>query len=129
MLNVKLLNDQAELNYYFNITSVSYIPGETVKINIQFFDVDSGVRFIPSTSATCTAQFKQNDGTMLTKTASMLFNPDDRSIWQISLSTAESQVIVGSNFLVLLDVLGDSTNVQQAMGVNMLSPVYFDGDC
>lgn len=129
MLNIKLLNAQAQLNYYFNITSVSYTPGESVNINFQFFDVDSGVRFIPATTATCTVSFKKNDGTLLVKTAAMQFNPDDRSIWTVQLSAADSLVVIGSNFLVSLDVLGDTTNIQQAIGINFLSPVLFDGDC
>ena len=129
MLDIKLINSQATLNYYFYISSVQYSTSESVTINFQLFDVDSGVRFIPSSSATCNVTFKQNDGTMLTVAASFLFNPSDLSMWKVSLTAMQVANIVGSNFQVTLDVLGDGTNIQQALGVNLLSPIYFDGDC
>lgn len=129
MLNVKLINDLPQLNAWFYITSVTYIPGETVKITFQFQELDSNIRYIPGTSATCNVSFKVNDGTTLVKAATMLFSPDDRSIWQVNLSSAESLTIVGNNFLAALDVLGDATNIQQAIGNNMLSITLFDGEC
>jgi hypothetical protein len=105
MLSVAILNDQPVLNNYFTITSISYIPGESVIINFQFIEPEVDIRFIPGTAATCTVTFKLSDGTSLVKAASMLFNPDDRSLWTVSLSTTESAQVIGTNFLATLDVL------------------------
>lgn len=129
MLNVLLLNDAPQLNSYFNITSVQYIPGQTVKINIQIQSVDSKIRFIPPTAATMTATFKKSDGTDLVITAAMLFNPDDRSLWQIVIPATNSASVVGNNFLISLDVNGDQSDIQQGIGENMLTKNLFEGDC
>jgi hypothetical protein len=129
MLAVQILNDAPQLNSWFKIQSVAYIPGETVKINFQLLDVDSAIRFIPPTTAIVTVGFKKNDGTTLTNTATGLFTADDRSIWQVVLSAADSAVVVGQNMIITVDLLGDASDIQQAIGNNVLSKTLFDGDC
>ena len=129
MINIALLNDQPTLNNYYSITSVQYIPGETVKINFQILDVDAKIRFIPPSAATMNVTFKKSDGTDLVKAATKLFDPDDRSIWQVSLDATESPLIIGNNFLVTLDVNGDATEIEQGIGENMLTKNLFEGDC
>lgn len=129
MLNVQLLSNDAQLNDYSTISTVQYIPGESVTITFQFLGVENNLRFIPPTTATATISFKLNDGTMLVIPATMLFNPDDRSIWQAQITALQSPTIVGSNMLAALDVNGDGSNIQQALGQQILSPTYFEGDC
>lgn len=129
MLSVAILNDQPALNNYFIVDSVNYIAGETVVINFQFSDPEVLIRFIPGTLATCTVTFKLSDGTNLVKTATMLYNPDDRSIWTVTLSSSESLQVIGSSFLASLDVVGDASNIQQAIATNVMSKTFFDGEC
>lgn len=129
MLNIALLNDSPQLNSYFNITSVQYIPGQTVKINIQLQSVDSKIRYIPLVAATLSATFKKSDGTDLVIAGTKLFPSDDRSLWQIVIPAADSPTIVANNFLVSLDVNGDASDIQQGIGENMLTKVLFEGDC
>lgn len=129
MLNIQMINTQATLNAYQVISSQAYIPGETVNLNFQFINPDYSIRYIPGTAATCTVTFQTTDGTELVKSAAMLFNPDDRSIWQVVLSPSDSTVVIGNNFLATLDVTGDGSNVQQAIANNVLSKTLFEGDC
>jgi hypothetical protein len=130
MLNVKILNDSAQLNSYFYVTSVTYTVGETLTINYQFFDDEApDNRFMPPASATCTVTFKLNDGTDLVKTADMLFPDDDRSMWTVSLDASETATIVGNQFLAKLDVNGDASDIQQAIGQNVITKIFFEGDC
>lgn len=129
MLAVQLINDSPQLNSWFKITSVAYIPGENVNINFQLQDVDSGIRYMPPTAATVTVGFKKSDGTTTTKTATKLFASDDRSLWTVALVPADTNVIVGQNIIVSVDVLGNGSNIQQAIGNNLLAKTLFEGDC
>lgn len=130
MLSLKILNESPQLNSYFYQTSESYTPGETLKINFQFFSFDAPAnRFMPGAAATCTCTFKKNDGTDLVKSATMLFPSDDHSMWVVSLTSIESGQIVGNQFLATLDVLGDASNIQIAIGENVLTKIFFEGDC
>lgn len=129
MLTIKLLNDQATLNNYFYVESKEYIPGKAFKINLQTLDSELKIRFIPSEDAELTATFQKRDGTELEVEGDLLFGNDDRSTWEIAISDAESLDIVGSNFLVTLDVLGDETDIRQGMSYNSLSKITFDGEC
>jgi hypothetical protein len=129
MLAVQILNDSPQLNSYSQVLSVAYIPGENVTINFQLLDVDAAIRFIPPTTAVVTVGFKQSDGTTLTKTTTQLFPSDDRSIFQVMLSSVDSNLVVGQNMLISVDMLGDGTNIQQAIANNVLAKTFFEGDC
>lgn len=129
MLNVKILNNSPQLNSYFYVTSVKYTPGETVDINFQWFNDEVDNRFMPGTAATATVTFKKNDGTDLVKTASKIFPADDRSMWTVNLTSVESAQIVGNQFLAKLDLQGDGTDIEQAIGQNVLTKIFFEGDC
>jgi hypothetical protein len=129
MLNIQMLNDAPQLNSWFKVSAVAFIPGEAIKINFQLIDIDSNIRFIPPTTAVVTVGFKQSDGTTLTKTATGLFPSDDRSMWQVALASADTNVIIGQNILVSVDMLNDQTDVRQAVGNNVLSLTLFEGDC
>lgn len=128
MLNVQMLDDSPQLNSFTKISALSFIPGESVAVNIQVLTLD-GIRFIPPSTAIVTIGFKQSDGTTLSKPATGLFVADDRSIWQVLLAPADTNVIVGQNIIVSVDMLGDGTNIQQAIGNNVLSKTLFEGDC
>lgn len=129
MLNIKILNNSPQLNSYFYVTSVKYTPGESMDINFQWFSDEVDNRFMPGSAATATVTFKKSDGTDLIKTASKLFPSDDRSMWTVSLSSAETADIVGNQFLAKLDLLGDATDIEQAIGQNVLTKIFFEGDC
>lgn len=129
MLNITLLNDLAELNNFFTVVSKSYFPNYPLNIKFQISDDQLNDRLIPATTATATCIFQNSDGTELTVTASMLFNPDDRSMWQVQLTADQSNNIVGSSFQVVLDFLGDGTDIRTGLALNVLALINFDGEC
>jgi hypothetical protein len=129
MLNITLLNDLAELNNYYTVVSKNYIANYPLTLKFQISDNQSQDRLIPSTSATMNCIFQNSDGSELTVAASMLFNPDDRSMWQVSLDAAQSNNIVGSNFQVVLDFAGNASDIRVGMAINVLAQINFDGEC
>lgn len=138
MLKIKLVNEQIALNNFHFVEVKEYIAGQPLKLKIQINDSEIGQRLIPVLTARLNAIFQKRDGTELTVAGSMLFTPDDRSMWLIALSGAQTLDIVGSNFKVELDfngsaatppVLSDSTDLRVGMAYNVLSKVTFDGEC
>ncbi|SRR6266481_5772769 len=129
MIAIKLVNDQATLNNYSFEEIKEYVPGDVFSIRFQIFDPQTGNRIVPGTMATCTVVIQNSDGTFNTKTASMMFNPDDRSFWKVNLNSTDSTNLVGQNFKVLLDFLGDTTDIRTGMSYNSISKITFDGVC
>lgn len=137
MLKIKLLNEQLTLNNFHYLEIKEYIPGLPFKIKVQIQDSETLQRLIPNTGAKLNATFQQRDGTELVKAGTMIFNPDDRSMWEISLTDDEANDIIGSNVLFELDFngtsvqpdLSDSTDLRAGMGYSILAKVTFDGEC
>jgi hypothetical protein len=129
MLNVQMLNDSPQLNSWSIVSALPFIPGEALNVNFQLLTTDGSIRFMPPATATVKVGFKQSDGTTLTKTATSLFPSDDRSMWQVALASADTTVIIGQNIIVSVDMLNDGTDVRQAIGNNVLSKTFFEGDC
>lgn len=138
MLKIKLVNEQATLNNFKYVEVKEYIAGQPMTLKIQIQDSENKSRLIPDTEANLTATFQKRDGTELTVQAVMMFNPDDRSMWKISLTGTQTLDIVGSNVRIDLDfngsaaaapVLTDSTDLRIGMAYNVMSKITFDGDC
>jgi hypothetical protein len=138
MLKIKLINEQATLNNFHYVETKEYIPNFPFSIKFQIQDSETLMRLIPSVDAVAQVIFQLRDGTELTKTATLLFTPDDRSIFKVDLSKTESNNIVGGNFQVLLDFngsasappdLSDSTDLRSGMAYNVLAKIQFDGEC
>lgn len=137
MLKIKLLNEQTTLNNFKHVENKEYIPALPFVIKFQISESETLQRLIPTTNAKLNVIFQKRDGSELVKAATLLFNPDDRSMWNISISAAEASDIVGSNFQVILDFngsstvsdLSNSTDLQSGMAYNLLSKIQFDGEC
>lgn len=138
MLKIKLINEQATLNNFNYVEQKEYVAGNPFVLKIQLTDSETKQRLIPSATANLNAIFQKKDGTELTIAAAMLFNPDDRSMWSVSVSAANSLEITGSNVKFELDfngsaaappVLSDSTDLRVGMAYNVVSKVTFDGEC
>lgn len=137
MLKIKLLNENVTLNNFNYVDIKEYIPNSPFKIKLQILDSETLQRLIPGTSAKMNATFQKRDGTELVKAATMLFNPDDRSMWQVAITAAESNDIIGSNVQFDLDFEGDSTvpdlsdatDLRSGMAYSILAKITFDGEC
>jgi hypothetical protein len=137
MLKIKLINEQATLNNFNYVEVKEYIPNMVFTVKFQIQDSETLQRLISDDTAKCNAILQKRDGTELTKAASFLFSPGDKSMWKISLTAAESNDIVGGNFQVVLDFngsstvanLSDSTDLRSGMAYNVLAKIQFDGEC
>lgn len=129
MLSVKLINEQATLNNFFYPSKKEYTPSEAFTIKFQIFDSETTQRYMGKSASVMEVVFQKADGTELTKTASYLFNPDDKSMFSVALTAQESEDIIGSNFKVVLDVNGDDSEIKTGMAYNLVSKIVFDGDC
>lgn len=128
MIRAKLINSSATLNSFFELSSLSYVPGENVTLNLRIFDLQQNLRYIPPVAATMTLTFDNKDGTTLTKTATVL-DSDDRSLWTVALSQAETAALGGSNIQVILDINGDASAINKTVLANSLSKINLSGDC
>lgn len=137
MLKIKVLNEQLTLNNFEYLETKEYIPNIPLKLKVQIYDSETQQRLIPSTTAKMNAIFQNREGDETVVAASMIFNPDDRSMWEVSIDAATSNDIIGSNVRFDLDFngssttsdLANSTDLRSGMGYSILSKVTFDGEC
>lgn len=130
MLGITLLNSAAELNNYFILDNLEYTPGANLDIVIKLMDIQKNIRLIPEDiGAAVTATFQQTDGTEL-NIAMTKVNALDSSMWKVSLTPAQTEVIIGSNMKVTLDELGDGSQIQIAIARSILTRNVLSGeDC
>lgn len=101
LVNAKLINSDAELNDFFELAALEYVPGEQFDIAIRLFDRQSGLRYIPASGATMEMKFTDVDDNTITLTASEI-DAEDRSMWKVTMSTTNSALLASSNFTVEL---------------------------
>lgn len=105
-LTAKLLNSDATLNSWIEISSVDFIPGEQKKIVLQLFELNEALRYMPNDAATLKLNFNKTDGTTLEKVAAKSFAPDDRSIWNVTLLATETEDLFGGDIVFELTESG-----------------------
>ena len=128
MIKIQLLNSTASLNDYILVSAVNFIPGENLTIALQIQDVQKNIRYIPPVAATMNLTFIDKDGNDLVKAAAKI-DPDDRSLWNVVLSQAETEILAGQNIIVDLDVNGDQTVILKALVANGIIRNNLSGDC
>lgn len=111
MLGAVIINEDAELNWFFEIGSLDFVPGSDVKLRLRLDDKSKHLRYIPPVAAELTLKFLKTDGSELEKSASLI-DADDRSLWKVDLTAAETEDLVGGNILISLDVNGDASEIK-----------------
>jgi len=128
-LAIAMLDSVSTLNNLKYLNQVQIFPGETTVVRFQLVDADTksqtnqiGNRYVPSSTPTApTMQIvvkSVNDANTISKAATMSFPSDDRSIWEFSMSAAETQKAAGVNFSITLT---EGSNTKMAVGKNVLS--------
>jgi ethanolamine utilization microcompartment shell protein EutS len=126
MLSGKLLNSDATLNNFREISSLSFIPGEQVTLKIRIWNPELDIRYIPLATVVSTFTFVNSDGDLITKTGS--HDADDRSIVSVTLEEVDTAVLLGGNISFSLDTVGDGSIILKGVIINALSRVITD-DC
>lgn len=125
MLDIKLLNSDAQLNNFKEIGSVAYVPGEDVTLVLRLILSQLKIRYIPASGATVAVTFQTKTGVDLVKAATEL-DAGDRSMWTVSLSQAETLDIIGQNFTVGVT---EGAVLKKGLALNALDRTIIDGDC
>jgi hypothetical protein len=128
MIKAKLLNSEASLNDFFHLDALDFVPGTNVTIALQIFLVQKDIRYVPPVAATLTGKFIKSDGTELEKTFAVI-DADDRSMWKVALTAAETEDLAGQNIELTLDVNGDATVIYKTLMDNVLIRTNLSGDC
>ena len=128
MLRARLLNSDAQLNNFIEISTINYVPGEDFVVVFRLFLDQLGIRYVLPATATVEASILNSDGTTLTKAASVI-SSDDKSMWSFSIADTESDDLAGFNIEITIDVNGDGTNIKKAVIQNALSKTLLSGDC
>ena len=130
MLAGTILNSDAQLNYFVEIKTKQFIPGEQFKLVIRLVNDELGsLRYIPPSTATFSVNLNKTDGTILTKTnADITPFTDDRSILSILIQESESEELASGSFTFSIDMLGDGTEIKKGIATNALSRT-IDGSC
>jgi len=119
MLTGQILNSQATLNNYLRIGSLEFVPGESSTLVVKIINTQLGIRYIlPSTAV---VSFTFNKANNESETVTGNFFTDDRSIISTTLSSAVTSEILGGNFTMSLDLLGDGTDIKKVFVQNGLT--------
>lgn len=117
VLGANVLNSDATLNWFFQISSLDFVPGSAAKLVIQLIDLQKDLRYVANSAATLTFTLNETDGSTVTKTGTIL-DSGDRSLWYVNLASSDTQNLLSGNFLFTLDVLGDGTDLISGQVVN-----------
>jgi hypothetical protein len=123
MLTGKVINSSATLNDFHEIASIEFLSGESKTFKFILFNTQLNIRYVPASGATINVVFNNSDGTQLTKAGSL--NTDDRSIVTVSLSTSETEDLIGGNVSFTLT---ESGTISKGLMPNSLSKV-IEGAC
>ncbi len=123
MLSAKILNSSAVLNDFHEISSMSFLAGETKTLVLRLHNEDLDIRYFPASGATLDVVLNNADGTTLTKSATL--DTDDRSIARITLSAVETAALIGGNISFTLTEGGV---ISKGLVSNALTKV-LEGDC
>lgn len=112
-LSIQLLDTGTTLNRFTPKTQVTIAQGETIDLFFQFVDLDQKIRYVPATGATVLVEIPRFPEAFATasnvrtvsdfsvrRNASAAFPTDDRSIWKLSLTTAETAQMMSTNLRV-----------------------------
>lgn len=122
LLTLKVLNEDATLNNWVDEGgSDQIVRGSDAKMNLQLFQVDRKIRYVPDVAAVITADFLNSDSTTLSKTATFPF-ADDRSIIQIAFTAAETALLISQNIIVSVVEGGNTSIAVLQLGLQMISP-------
>lgn len=128
MLGARLISPDGTLNSFESLSALPFVPGETLTIRLQLTQPLKGsLRYMPAAGATLEARFIVNDTPEeLDLALSEAFDPDDRSIWEVTLTPAQTEILVGSNIELTLT---EGAVISKAKIGNILQRTNLSGDC
>jgi len=120
MFAAHLLNSDAELNTFFEIQSLEFVPGTQIVLALKLYNVQKNLRYIPPVTSILKIYMQKTDGTELEKTMAII-DADDRSMWNVTLTSADTTDLIGGNIRFELDPNGNGSVIEKGLIVNALS--------
>ena len=107
MITARLLNSEAQLNNYKTVGGVTFVNEDTVRVVIQLYNDEFGIRHIPVGSAVGDVTLRVNDSTGVEHNLMMtVLDAQDKSIWAVNIVTNNisgmNEVLVGGNLTFTL---------------------------
>ena len=121
MITANCINEGATLNNFNYLSAINFVTGTKLTIKMILMDDDLNLRFIPPSTAIVSFVFNNSDGTTLTKVSTG--DTDDRSMRTVTITAAESAVLIGGNIKISIDMLGNATDIRKGVAVNALTRV------
>ena len=108
MITARLLNSEAQLNNYKTVGGVTFVNPDTVRVVIQLYNDEFGIRHIPAGSAVGAVKLRVNDSAGGEHNLDMtVLDAQDKSIWAVNIVTNNiiggNQVLVGGNLVFILE--------------------------
>jgi hypothetical protein len=127
-LGARMLDPNSSLNNLKYMNQITIALGSTAVILFQLVDLDStqeanriGNRYMPASGASLVINIVSvNDANSLQKSCSQPLS-DDKSIWQFSLTDAETEIMSGTNMKLTLTE-GIKITVGSAKQVLIIDP-------
>ena len=117
MITARLLNSEAQLNNYKTVGGVTFVNRDTIRIVIQLYNDEFGIRHIPIGASTpnIVVALTVNDSIGMQHELDMTnISSEDKSIWFVEFDTsdilstpADARVLVGGNLTFTLS--GDTS--------------------
>lgn len=120
VLTLKVLNSDCSLNNFQDIGTFQLVRGSDAVLNLQLFQADRKIRYIPNSASTITLSLTKSDGTILSKTSSFPF-ADDRSIIQFSLTSSDTANLISQMLVVQVSEPSGNTFALLQNGFQMIS--------
>lgn len=123
MLIASILESDATLNSFTEMSSLEFIPGEQTELVFRLKQSQrlDRLRYVAKSTSLMTVYLPKRDGTIAT--VAMTAFADDRSIWHTTLQELTTQDIIGGNINFELDLNGDGSVVMKGWIPNGLSLV------
>lgn len=113
MLTLKLLNPAATLNNYLYVNSVLFVPGSALRVIVQITqnEYNPSIRkMLVDPAAIVTLKFDKKDNTVLSLPLTPFAN--DRSIWEATLTPAQTTDLTGGNLVFSIDQDGTGASLE-----------------
>lgn len=130
MLIGQILNSDASINSFYQLSALEFIPGEQIKLVLRLAQSQRSdkLRYIVTDPAGEVNIFlPKTDGT--DEELAMTAFASDRSIWYVDISETLSEELASGNFTFEVDELGDASQITKGWVQNGLSLVITGGDC
>ena len=107
MITARLLNSEAQLNNYKTVGGITFVNEDTIRIVIQLYNDEFGIRHIPVGSTAGDVSLRVNDSAGTEHNLDMsVLDPQDKSIWAVNIVTnniiGNNEVLVGGNLTFTL---------------------------